>query len=143
MRDLVLVDGDQAQFLPAFGSAVVVVQPGRLSGSGPLTIGGKKACVSGDESSVSVPSCSYTAPPFVIPGTGTLEIAALGADQLAATSKSGSAKLMVKGATFTAAFSVQSPAMQPNPSGPPVSDPAPKYSGSGSFITANAKMKAG
>lgn len=142
MSDYVLVDGDKAQFLPAFGNAIVKVQEGRLRGSGPLKLGGKKACVSGDESSVSVPGCSYAAPPFVSPGTGTLEISALGGDQLAPTSKSGDVKLMVKGSIFTASFSVNSPAMQPSPSGA-VPDPTPKYSGSGSFATANSKMKAG
>jgi hypothetical protein len=143
MSDYILIDGDQAQFLPAFGSAIVVVKPGRLTGSGPMKVLGKAACVDGDEGSVSVAGCSYTAPPFVIPGTGTLEISALGGDQVAPASKTGSVKLMVKGSTFTASFSVQSPAMQPNPPGPPVPDPAPKYSGSGSFLTTNSKMKAG
>lgn len=143
MSDYVLIDGDQALFLPAFGAAIVVVKPGRLTGSGPLKIGGKRACVSGDEGSVSVPGCPYTAPPFVIPGTGTLEISALAGDQLAPTSKTGGTKLMVKGSNFTAKFSVQAPAMQPAPPGPPVPDPTPQYSGSGSFLTTNATVKAG
>jgi len=143
MRDFVLIDGDQALFKPAFGKASVVVKPGRLSGSGPMKISSKAACVSGDEGSVSVAGCPYTSPPYVIPGTGTLEISALAGDQLAPASNTGSVQLMVKGTNFTASFSVDSPAMQPNPPGPPVPDPTPKYSGSGSFQTTNSKVKAG
>lgn len=144
MADFVLVDGDQALFLPAFGAATVVVQPGRLTGSGPLKVTGKKACVDGDEASVSVPGCVYTAPPHVIPGSGTLAISALAGDQLAPTAKTGGVRLMVKGSQFTARFSVQSPAMQPPPGpGSPIPDATPEYSGSGSFQTANAVVKAG
>ncbi len=142
MGDFILIDGDQALFQPSFGPATVVVMPGRLTGSGPMKACGKPACVSGDEGSVSVPGCMYTAPPYVIPGSGTLEIAALAGDQLAPTSKTGGKKLMVKGSTFTAKFSVQAPAMQPQPAAPPVPDPTPQYSGSGSFLTTNTSTKA-
>lgn len=141
MGDFVLIDGDQALFLPAFGAATVVVQPGRLTGSGPMKVNGKAACVDGDEKSVSVPGCLYMAPPYVIPGTGTLEISALAGDQLAPTSKTGGKQLMVKGGSFTAKFSVQAPAMQPT-AGPPVPDSTPQYSGSGMFMPANSTTKA-
>ena len=77
MADLILVDGDVVNFLPAFGAAVVVVQPGKLAGSGPATIGGKNICVDGDETKVSVPGCVYMTPQYSIPGTGTLKIAQL------------------------------------------------------------------
>jgi hypothetical protein len=144
MGDLVLIDGDQALFVAAFGAATVAVQPGRLTGSGPLKVNGKRACVNGDEGSVSVPGCSYAAPPYVIPGSGTLAISELAQDQLAATSATGGVKLMVKGTTFTAEFSVESPAMQPPPGpGSPIPDATPKYSGSGSFETTNSTVKAG
>lgn len=141
MSDFVLVDGDQALFKPKFGAATVVVMPGKLKASGPLKIGGKKACVSGDESSVSVKGCSYSAPPYATPGVGTLEIVSLAGDQLAPASKTGGSQLMVKGSSFTASFSVVTPATQP--STPPTPDPQVKYSGSGSFQTVNSKMKAG
>lgn len=144
MGDYVLVDGDLALFGPAFGVATVLVLPGRLSGSGPLRVTGKRACVDGDEGSVSVPGCMYTAPPYVIPGSGTLAISALAGDQLAPTSRTGGVKLMVKGSQFTAKFSVQSPAMQPPPGpGSPIPDASPEYSGSGSFQTTNLTVKAG
>ena len=40
MTDFVLIDGDQVIFMPAFSPAIVVVQPGKLAGSGPATVGG-------------------------------------------------------------------------------------------------------
>ena len=43
MPDFILLEGDQAIFLPNFGVAVVVVKPGKLKGSGPATRGGKKS----------------------------------------------------------------------------------------------------
>ena len=143
MGDTVLIDGDQALFLPAFGAATVVVQPGKLRASGPAKIGGAKACVSGDEASVSVPGCMYMTPVYPIPGTGTLTISALAGDQLASTSSTGGVKLMVKGSSFTAKFSVAAPAMQPAPPAPPIPDPATEYSGSGSFVSLDTSVKAG
>lgn len=142
MGDFVLVDGDLAIFMPAFGAAIVIVMPGTLRGSGPMKSGGKSACVDGDEASVSVPGCVYMTPQYSIPGSGTLAIAALAGDQLAPTSSTGGKKLMVKGSQFTAKFSVQAPAMQPT-AGPPVPDATPQYSGQGMFQTFNINVKAG
>lgn len=141
MSDFVVIDGDQAMFLPAFGAAVVVVRPGIITGSGPATIGGKAVCLEGDEGSVSVPGCMYVAPPYVIPGTGTLEIDQLGGDQLTQTTVGGGTKLILKGSMFTAKFSVNSPAQQPQATGP-VPDATPSYSGNGQFVTTNMTVKA-
>ena len=141
MADFILMDGDQAIFMPAFTPAIVVVQPGRLSGSGPATIGGKNVCVDGDESKVSVPGCAYMTPQYSIPGTGTLKISALAANQKATKTQSGGKKMLLKGGNFTAKFEVQSPAQQPPPGpGPPVPDATPQYSGNGMFVTTNAKF---
>lgn len=141
MADFVLIDGDQVIFMPAFGAAIVVVQPGQTKGSGPSTMGGKKVCVEGDEQQVSVPGCMYSAPPFVTPGTGTLKIAALAPDQKAQHTQSGGKKVLLKGGQFTAKFEVQSPAMNPVPPSP-VPDPVPQYSGQGLFVTNNTKYSA-
>jgi hypothetical protein len=139
MGDFILIDGDKANFIPAFGIATVVVRPGDLQGSGPATIGGKKICVEGDESKVSVPGCMYTAGPFSIPGTGTLKIDSLGGDQTAKKTKTGGKAVLLKGTMFTAKFEVQSPAQQPSaPS--PVPDGTPSYTGQGTFITTNLKV---
>lgn len=141
MTDLVLMDGDQVLFLPAFSPAIVMVQPGKLAGSGPATINGKAICVEGDESKVSVPGCAYMTPSHSIPGTGTLKIAALAGNQKATHTKTGGKLVLLKGAMFTAKFEVQSPAQQPTPGGP-VPDGSPQYSGQGQFLTMNARVSA-
>ena len=141
MSDFVLIDGDQVVFLPAFSPAIVVVQPGKLAGSGPATINGKAICVDGDESKVSVPGCTYMTPSHPIPGVGTLKIAALAGNQKATKTKTGGKPVLLKGAMFTAKFEVQSPAQQPTPTGP-VPDGSPQYSGQGQFVTTNTKVSA-
>ena len=142
MSDLILIEGDKANFLPNFGQAVVAVQPGELAGSGPATLNGKKLCVDGDEKDVSVPGCTYITPQYSIPGTGTLKIAALADDQIAEKTNTGGKAVLLKGSTFTAKFEVQSPAKQPPPGpGSPIPDATSEYSGSGSFITTNSKLR--
>ena len=141
MSDFILMEGDQVIFMPAFTPAIVVVQPGKLEGSGPATIGGKKICVEGDESKVSVAGCAYMTPQYSIPGTGTLKISALAGNQKATKTNTGSKAVLLKGGNFTAKFEVQSPAQQPPPGpGAPVPDATSQYSGNGMFVTANAKF---
>ena len=143
MPDFVLIDGDQAVFMPNFGAAVVVVQPGKLQGSGPATLNGKMLCVDGDETKVSVPGCTYMTPQYSIPGTGTLKIAALAGNQKATKTNTGAKAVLLKGGNFTAKFEVQSPAKQPPPGpGSPIPDATPQYSGSGMFVTTNVKFQA-
>lgn len=142
MSDFILIDGDIANFIPVFGAAVVVVQPGTLSGSGPATIGGKNICVDGDEANVSVPGCVYMTPQYSIPGSGTLKIDALAGNQLASKTNTGGKAVLLKGGSFTAKFEVQSPAQQPPPGpGSPIPDSTAQYSGNGMFITTNFKAK--
>ena len=140
MPDLILIDGDQADFMPNFGAAVVVVRPGTLSASGPATLDGKSVCVEGDEASVSVPGCMYTTSQYCIPGTGTLEVDSLAADQVAQKTRTGGTPVMLVGSTFTAKFQVQSPAQQPTAASP-VPDATPSYSGTGSFRTTNTHFQ--
>lgn len=137
--DYVLIDGDQAIFDAAFEDATVVVQPGKLVASGPATVGDTKMCIAGDEASVSVPGCAYTTKIYSVPGTGTLEIAALGGDQTATKTQSGGTKVLLVGSTFTARFKVVVKAQPPPNSGPP--DGKPEYSGSGHFETTNTKFR--
>lgn len=142
MEDFILIDGDTVTFLPSFGAATVVPQPGTLSASGPATLNGKKVCVDGDESKVSVAGCTYMTPQYSIPGTGTLKIASLAGDQKATKTNTGGKAVLLKGKTFTAKFEVQSPAMQPPPGpGSPIPDSTPQYSGSGMFVTTNTLFK--
>jgi hypothetical protein len=142
MADFILIEGDKANFLPNFGAAIVVVQPGILRGSGPATINGKKICVDGDEKNVSVPGCSYMTPQYSIPGVGTLKIAALAGNQKASKTSTGGKAVLLKGGTFTATFEVQNPAQQPPPGpGSPIPDSTPQYSGNGMFVTTNIKVQ--
>lgn len=142
MSDLILVEGDKANFLPNFGAAIVVVKPGTLKGSGSATLNGKKVCVDGDEKQVSVPGCTYMTPQYAIPGTGTLKIAALAGNQKAKKTSTGGKAVLLKGGNFTARFEVQNPAKQPPPGpGAPIPDPTPQYSGNGMFLTTNRKFQ--
>jgi hypothetical protein len=142
MDDFILLEGDIVNFLPNFGAATVVVQPGRLKGSGPCTLNGKKVCIVGDEAGVSVPGCTYVTPQYSIPGTGTLKIASLGPHQTAQQTNTGGRPLLLKGGNFIAKFVVQSPAKQPPPGpGAPLPDATPSYSGAGQFTTTNTVLK--
>lgn len=142
MSDYILIDTDKANFDPSFGAATVVVRPGDVQGSGPATLAGKNFCVEGDESSVSVSGCMYMTPQYSIPGTGTLSIDSLAGDQTAQKTKTGGKAVLLKGSSFNAKFEVQSPAQQPPPGpGSPIPDSTPQYSGTGSFITTNSKLK--
>jgi hypothetical protein len=142
LLDFILIEGDKANFLPTFGAAIVMVQPGDLTASGPATLNGKKLCVDGDEKNVAVPGCSYMTPQYSIPGTGTLKIAALAPNQKAKKTQTGGKLVLLKGGSFTAKFEVQSPAKQPPPGpGAPIPDATPQYSGSGTFITTNSAFQ--
>jgi Contractile injection system spike tip protein len=142
MADFILIDGDTVVFIPAFTPATVVVQPGKLEGSGPATLGGKKICVDGDESKVSVAGCVYMTPQYSIPGSGTLKISALAGDQKAKKTQTGGKAMLLKGGNFTAKFEVQTKAQQPPPGpGSPVPDATKEYSGEGMFVTTNTKFQ--
>lgn len=142
MADFILVDGDMVMFQPAFGAAIVTVQPGTISGTGPATIGSINICVDGDESGVSVPGCMYIAGKYSVPGSGTLSITSLGGDQIASKTNSGGTAVLLKGSTFTAEFAVQSPAQFITPSGAPEPDTTTTYAnGKGSFVNSNTKFK--
>lgn len=140
---LILIDGDQAIFLPSFkadtGVATVVVRPGTLKATGPATLNGKKLCVSGDEKSVLVAGCMYTTPSYPIPGTGMLKIKSLKDDQIAEKTRSGGTLVLLVGKSFDAEFVVMTKAQQPPPSS--ASDDEQDYSGSGKFITTNQKFR--
>jgi hypothetical protein len=140
MSNHILIDGDKANFIPAFGEAPVTVQPGTLTASGPATLNDKKVCVAGDETSVSVDGCAYTTPSHPIPGTGTLQIESLAGDQTAQKTRSGDKLVLLVGSSFKATFTVKSPAMKPKPPAPPDSDPKQQYKGTGTFTTTNTKF---
>ncbi|KAA3613650.1 MAG: hypothetical protein DWQ05_15320 [Calditrichaeota bacterium] len=142
MADFIIIEGDKAIFLPSFGAATVVVQPGDMPGSGHGTLSGKKICIEGDEQDVSVPGCMYMTPQYSIPGSGTLKIDSLASDQVAEITNTGGTAVILKGSQFNAKFEVQSPAQQPPPGpGSPIPDASPSYSGNGIFQTMNTKFQ--
>ena len=130
----ILLDGDQAVFIPSFPPAVVVPVPGTISGTGSCKSSGSTVCVEGDEDSVSVSGAAYISGAFLTPGTGTLTIESLGSDQVASNGKSADKGFILQGTQFTAKFEVSSPAINPN-SG--VTDPVTSYTGSGTFVSAD------
>lgn len=143
MADYILIDGDEAEFLPAFPPAVVTVKKGTIEASGAATFGGDKLCIEGDETSVEVKNCSYMTPQYSIPGMGTLKISGLGSDQTAQKTATDGTAVLLKGTLFDAEFEVTSPAKQPPPGpGSPIPDGTSKYSGGkGMFNNSNDKFK--
>lgn len=139
MADFILITGDLAMFTPTFGQAIVTVRPGNLTGTGKIKINNKPVCVDGDEKKVIVPGCPYMTPQYSIPGMGMLFIKSLAGDQTAKKVKSGGKPVLLKGASFKAKFTVTVPAQQP--SAPPIPDTTLQYSGTGTFITMNMKVK--
>lgn len=127
-------------FNPTFGQAIVTVRPGDLIGIGKDKINQKLVCVDGDEKKVIVPGCTYMTPQYSIPGVGILSIQSLAGNQKAKKTKSGGKPVLLKGGSFTAKFQVMVPAQQPSvPS--PIPDATPQYSGTGTFISMNIKIK--
>jgi hypothetical protein len=140
MSDFILMTGDKAMFNPTFGQATVVVRPGDLIGTGKDKINQKLVCVDGDEKKVIVPGCPYMTPQYSIPGVGMLTIESLGGNQKAQKTKSGGKSVLLKGASFQAKFQVMVPAMQPSVPNP-IPDATPQYSGTGTFVSMNIKVK--
>ncbi|ACC80123.1 hypothetical protein [Nostoc punctiforme] len=140
MADFILITGDKAIFNPTFGQAIVTVRPGDLVGTGKDKINQKLVCVDGDEKKVIVPGCPYITSQYSIPGVGILSIESLAGNQKAKKTKSGDKPVLLKGASFKAKFQVLVPAQKPSvPS--PIPDATPQYSGTGTFISVNSKVK--
>ncbi len=145
MSDNIIVDGDEVLFSPPFPPAVVSPLPGEIKASkGPGENGAAKKpiCVVGDEEDVKVDDCPYIAPPYIIPGTGSLTIKALGADQKAKKTKAGGKPVILAGNIFEAEFEVTLPAQKVLETGGTMPGPKKKYSGgSGMFLKSNMTVK--
>lgn len=139
--DFVIITSDKAIFDPSFPPATVTAPPGVITGTAKIKASNMVACIAGDESSVVVSGAVYFTPSFPIPGAGTLTIESLGPDQKATKAKSNGTVLILKGTKFRARFQVSAPA-QVVVSGSTVPDPTPIYSGTGSFITTNTRVRA-
>lgn len=142
MADFLIKTGDMIQItVPPPAIVPQLVAPVPLVGSSTnVTISEMAVCLQGDElpQSLQVP-LMYTAPPFVTPGTGSLQIVLLPTN-LTMQTQNGK-PMLLKGQTFQAMFNVQSPAMQPTPGGP-VPDPLVVKVCTAQFITTNISVMA-
>jgi hypothetical protein len=142
--DIVMRTGDMIQItIPAPTVVPQIQAPVPLTGSSTnVTVVGTAACLQGDELPpvLRVPLV-YTAPPYVTPGTGTLTLTLMPTNLTKQTTNGGK-PLLLKGETFQAMFTVNSPAMQPTPAGP-VPDPLVQKPGTARFISTNQVVKAG
>ena len=142
MSDFIIKSGDMIQ-ITVTPPAVVpqLAAPIPLIGSSTnLKIGGMAACLQGDELPAAIQGpLMYMSPPFVTPGTGTIKIVLLPTN-LTTMTQNGK-PVLLKGATFQAIFTVQSPAMMPTPAGPQP-DPVAVKPCTAQFITTNATIKA-
>lgn len=141
--DFIVKTGDMVKItIPPPAIVPAIQAPVPLKGSSTnVQVTGQFACLQGDELPQSLRGpLPYTAPPFVTPGTGTLTLT-LTPSNMTVESSNGQ-KILIKGQTFTATFSVQSPAMQPTPGGP-VPDSLMVKTGTAQFVTTNATVYAG
>lgn len=141
--DFIIVTSDMIQVtIPPPTIVPQLMAPVPLVGTGQsVLVGGKLICLEGDELPPSLRGpLPYTAPPFVTPGTGTLEITLMPNNKTAQTVNGK--KILLKGTTFTVRFNVQTPAQQPTPGGP-VPDPVAVKPGTAQFITTNVQTMAG
>ena len=144
MADIVIRTGDLVQItIPAPTIVPQIEAPVPLTGSSTdVIVVGTPVCLQGDElpTVLRVPLV-YTAPPFTIPGTGSLTLTLM-PDNLTRVTTNAGKPLLLKGGTFQAMFTVDSPATQPTPGGP-VPDPVAEKPGTAQFISTNQIVKAG
>jgi hypothetical protein len=144
MGDIILRTADMIEVtIPAPTVVPVLEAPVPLVGSSTnVIVLGMTMCLQGDElPPVLREPLVYTAPPFTIPGTGMLTVTLLPANLTVKTTNGGK-PLLLKGSTFPAMFTVESPAMQPTPAGP-VPDPEVEKPGNARFISTNQTVTAG
>ncbi|MBZ0303939.1 MAG: hypothetical protein K8J31_29645, partial [Anaerolineae bacterium] len=97
--DQIIRSGDQAQFNPNFGMAILLAPAiGIITGSAvTVNVAGMTACVQGDEATVIVPGIPYMSGSFVTPGVCTLTIQSLGPDQTSMKTKISGRAVILKG----------------------------------------------
>ncbi|MEV6718016.1 hypothetical protein AB0M48_38930 [Lentzea sp. NPDC051208] len=144
MGDLVIKTGDLIKItIPPPAIVPQLQAPVPLTGSSTnVMVANMYVCLLGDELPDMISGLlPYTAPPFITPGTGRLQINLLPANMTRQTVNGGKV-LLVKGQQFPVTFTVQTPAQQPTPTGP-LPDTLPVKQGTGQFITTNMTVFAG
>jgi Contractile injection system spike tip protein len=143
MADFVLKTSDMIHVtIPPPAIVPLLMAPVPLIGTGmTVLINNLPVCLLGDElpPTLRVP-LMYTAPPFVTPGMGMLQVVLTPLNQTIRSMWMGKPALL-KGSTFVAMFNVTAPAMQPTPVGP-VPDPLVVKPGTAQFITTNVTVQA-
>ncbi len=142
MGDFVMKTGDLVKVtIPPPAVVPALQEPVPLQGSaGSVTINGLSVCLQGDELPLELAEpLPYTAPPFTVPGLGTVKLT-LTPSNLTVITKKGK-PLLIKGEQFVAMFTVTDPAIQPTPAGP-VTDPVAEKPGTAQFITTNTIVQA-
>ncbi|MEV5957020.1 hypothetical protein AB0M11_25180 [Streptomyces sp. NPDC051987] len=143
MADFVIRTGDLLEVtIPGPAVIPALAAPLPLTGSSTnVTVGGTPVCLQGDElPAVLRAPLVYTAPPCTVPGTGTL-VLTLSPQNLTERTTNGGKPILIRGGTFTAVFTVQTPATQPPPTALP--DPLPAKQGTARFLTTNTSVTAG
>jgi Contractile injection system spike tip protein len=141
--DFIIKTGDQIKItIPPPAIVPMLQAPVPLIGTGNMVMeSNKPICLQGDELPPTLKApMPYTAPPFVTPGMGTLQIILM-PNNLTMLTQNGK-PIIIKGATFQAIFNVSAPAMQPTPAGP-VPDPLMVKPGTAMFITTTVMTQAG
>jgi hypothetical protein len=141
--DFIIATGDKIKVLIPPPAVVPQLQaPVPLIGSSSdVMVNNNPACLKGDELPMALLGpLPYTAPPYGIPGTGKLTIILLPTNLTQQTSNQK--PVLIKGSTFQALFTVQTPATMPSPGGP-LPDPLMVKQGTAQFITSNTIVKAG
>jgi hypothetical protein len=135
MGDFIIKTGDSLQVtipLPAVVPSLALPVP--LVGSGTdVLVDATPVCLRGDVPTALAGLLVYTAPPFIIPGTGTLT---LGQPNVTALTLSGGKPIVIKG-QFPATFNVVTPAFDGD-----VPDPDLEKVGIAEFITTNTTVTA-
>lgn len=144
MGDYVIRTGDMLRVtIPAPAVIPMLEAPVPLSGSSTnVTVNEMPLCLQGDELPMELREpLPYTAPPFTVPGTGTLTLTLLPTNTTR-QARNGGKPILIKGGAFEAMFTVETPATQTTPAGP-VPDPELEKPGTAQFVTTNKMVKAG
>jgi hypothetical protein len=140
--DYIICNNDMIQITPTPPMICPSLSaPIPLVASGLSTVNDMAVCLEGDELPPALKSpVPYMSGAFVTPGTVSVSITLQPTNKTQVAQDSGK-PMLLKGQTFQVSFSVQSPAMQPTPTGP-VPDPVAQKTGTAQFITTNTIAEA-
>lgn len=143
MSAAIVVTGDTAEFASnCCPGALTDPMSAPMTGTAKFKVGGKVACLAGDEKTV-VLACKYTTAAFTIPGAGTVTIQALVPPQQSQVATSSKTAALLASGKFIVKLQVTAPASVVTPDGVTKLDPLAVYTGEGEFKTSNKQAKTG